>query len=90
MHLTTPSHWSRSIGTSGRDPSESAVTIAGMRSRGPLRSLAVYPRAAHRPGWASGRHRWTCRWPSTYDQAGIARTSRSGQGSWRKWKCSRY
>jgi hypothetical protein len=32
MHLTAPSHWSRSIGTSGRDPSESAVTIAGMRN----------------------------------------------------------
>jgi hypothetical protein len=31
MHLTAPSHWSRSIGTNGRDPSESAVTIPGMR-----------------------------------------------------------
>ena len=32
MHLTAPLHWSRSIGTNGRDPSELVVTIAGMRS----------------------------------------------------------
>jgi hypothetical protein len=31
MHLTAPSHWSRSIGTSGRDPPEWVVTIVGMR-----------------------------------------------------------
>jgi hypothetical protein len=31
MHLTAPLHWSRSIGTNGRDPSELVVTIAGMR-----------------------------------------------------------
>src|SRR5262249_43423307 len=31
MHLTAPSHWSRSIGTGGRDPSERLVTIVGMR-----------------------------------------------------------
>jgi hypothetical protein len=31
MHLTAPSHWSRSIGTGGRDPSERVVTIVGMR-----------------------------------------------------------
>src|ERR1700681_1498705 len=34
MHLTAPSHWSRSIGTGGRDVSESVVTIVGMRSMG--------------------------------------------------------
>ena len=34
MHLTAPSHWSRSIGTGGRDPSEQVVTIVGMRSPG--------------------------------------------------------
>ena len=32
MHLTAPLHWSRSIGTNGRDPSELVVTIAGMRT----------------------------------------------------------
>jgi hypothetical protein len=32
MHLTAPSHWSRSIGTGGRDPSERVVTIVGMRT----------------------------------------------------------
>jgi hypothetical protein len=32
MHLTAPSHWSRSIGTGGRDPSERVVTIVGMRN----------------------------------------------------------
>jgi len=32
MHLTVPSHWSRSIGTGGRDPSERVVTIVGMRT----------------------------------------------------------
>ena len=36
MHLTAPSYpapqWSRSIGTSGRDPSERVVTIVGMRT----------------------------------------------------------
>jgi hypothetical protein len=36
MHLTAPSYpapqWSRSIGTSGRDPSERVVTIVGMRN----------------------------------------------------------
>jgi hypothetical protein len=32
MHLTAPSHWSRSIGTGGRDQSESVVAIVGMRS----------------------------------------------------------
>src|SRR6516162_1962146 len=33
MHLTAPLHWSRSIGTNGRDPSELVVTIAGMRTQ---------------------------------------------------------
>jgi hypothetical protein len=33
MHLTAPLHWSRSIGTNGRDPSELVVTIAGMRKK---------------------------------------------------------
>src|SRR6266436_1560442 len=32
MHLTAPSHWSRSIGTGGRDASERVVTIVGMRT----------------------------------------------------------
>jgi hypothetical protein len=32
MHLTTPSHWSRSIGTNGRNASERVVMIAGMRT----------------------------------------------------------
>jgi hypothetical protein len=32
MHLTAPSHWSRSIGTDGRDASERVVMIAGMRN----------------------------------------------------------
>jgi hypothetical protein len=31
MHLTVPPNWPRSIGTGGRDPSERAVTIVGMR-----------------------------------------------------------
>ena len=34
MPLTAPSHWSRSIGTGGRDPSERLVTIVGMRIAG--------------------------------------------------------
>jgi hypothetical protein len=33
MHLTAPSHWSRSIGTGGRDVSEAVVTIVGMRKQ---------------------------------------------------------
>jgi|SRR5215831_2418438 hypothetical protein len=42
MHLTVPSHWSRSIGTGGRDPSERLVTIVGMRRRAPTKkSLAA-------------------------------------------------
>ncbi len=32
MHLTAPSHWSRSIGTGGRDRSEQVDAIVGMRS----------------------------------------------------------
>ena len=32
MHLTVPSHWSRSIGMGGRDPSERVVTIVAARS----------------------------------------------------------
>ena len=36
MHLTAP-HWSRSIGTGGRDASERVVTIVGMRT--PRRGL---------------------------------------------------
>ena len=34
MHLTAPSHWSRSIVTNGRDASERVVTIVGMRNYG--------------------------------------------------------
>ena len=36
MHLTTPSHWSRSIVTNGRRASERVVTIVGMRRRAQL------------------------------------------------------
>jgi hypothetical protein len=39
MHLTAPSHWSRSIVTGGRDASERVVTIAGMRTAGQLASV---------------------------------------------------
>jgi transposase len=46
MHLTAPSHWSRSIGTGGRDASESVVTIVGMRS-----FVGVQPRDTGRPGY---------------------------------------
>ena len=31
MHLTAPSHWSRSVGTGGRDASERVGAITGMR-----------------------------------------------------------
>ena len=34
MHLTALSHWSRSIGTGGRDASEPVDAITGMRSSG--------------------------------------------------------
>jgi len=37
MHMTAPSHWSRSIVTGGRDASERVVTIAGMRMHDPAR-----------------------------------------------------
>ena len=33
MHLTAPSHWSRSVGTGGRDASERVGAITGMRRR---------------------------------------------------------
>ncbi len=32
MHLTAPSHWSRSIGMGGRDVSEQVVTIVVVRN----------------------------------------------------------
>jgi hypothetical protein len=32
VHLTAPSHWSRSVGTGGRDASERVGAITGMRS----------------------------------------------------------
>ena len=34
MHLTAPSHWSRSVGTGGRDASERVGAITGMRTDG--------------------------------------------------------
>jgi hypothetical protein len=32
VHLTAPSHWSRSVGTGGRDASERVGAITGMRT----------------------------------------------------------
>jgi hypothetical protein len=50
MHLTAPSHWSRSIGTGGRDASERVVTIVVMRTprrarseRAAQRQLQAWP-----------------------------------------------
>lgn len=45
MHLTAPSHWSRSI-TSGRDGSERVVTIVVARNR---ESAALLDRAVVSP-----------------------------------------
>jgi hypothetical protein len=39
MHLTAPSHWSRSIVTGGRDASERVVTIVVARTRPSLSAV---------------------------------------------------
>ena len=46
MHLTAPSHWSRSIGTGGRDVSESVVTISECAF-----SAAIYRAQDHRASY---------------------------------------
>jgi hypothetical protein len=38
VHLTAPSHWSRSVGTGGRDASERVGAITGMRTNGRVKS----------------------------------------------------
>jgi hypothetical protein len=43
MHLTAPSHWSRSIATSGRDVSERVVTIVVARRPGPRTACRAGP-----------------------------------------------
>jgi hypothetical protein len=57
VHLTAPSHWSRSVGTGGRDASERLGAITGMRTLGrkasdefAVRLCRTHHRAAHGAG----------------------------------------
>jgi hypothetical protein len=42
MHLTAPSHWSRSIVTGGRDASEQVDAIIGMRKLVPGGHIGLF------------------------------------------------
>ena len=55
MHLTAPSHWSRSIGTGGRDASERVVTIVGMRR---VSSLPAHYRSFWQCEGKQARSQW--------------------------------
>ncbi len=46
MHLTAPSHWSRSIVAGGRDAPEQLVTIVVVRTMGTAAGKPVMPAAA--------------------------------------------
>jgi Nucleotidyltransferase domain len=80
MHLTAPSHWSRSIGTGGRDASERVVTIVGMRKH----ELSAIAHWAEQTPWISeirlfgSRAKGTARPDSDIDLVQLVKKSPDG------------